>query len=94
MTGFDYTSTARRPGDETLPREIRDVIAGLLGGGPDDVRPAGGGFTPGFAAVVRRADRVIFVKAASSDDPIALPVENLLRTSPLSTDADPDAVDA
>ncbi|KNC20087.1 hypothetical protein AC792_02900 [Arthrobacter sp. RIT-PI-e] len=64
MTPFDYSSTARRPAYATLPDEVRDAIVTTLGGPPDDVRPAGGGLTPGFAATVRRGGTSLFVKAA------------------------------
>lgn len=73
MTPFDYTSTARRPAYGELPREVRTEVAGFLGGEPDETRSAGGGFTPGFAGTVRRADRLLFVKAASAQDPVAYP---------------------
>ncbi len=66
MTGFDYSSTAVRPGYASLPREVRDALGQLLGGTPDSVEPAGGGFTPGFAATLRRGGRALFVKAACS----------------------------
>ncbi len=73
MTGFDYSSTARRPAHEDLPRDVRDVIAGYLGGPPDHVQPAGGGFTPGFAATVRRGGAALFVKAASRSGSFVYP---------------------
>lgn len=66
MTGFDYSSTAVRPTYSGLPREVRDALELALGGPPDSVQPAGGGFTPGFAATLRRGPRALFVKAAGS----------------------------
>ncbi|TYC97463.1 phosphotransferase [Arthrobacter echini] len=66
MTGFDYSSTAVRPLCTGLPPEVLDALELALGGPPDSVQSAGGGFTPGFAATFRRGSRAIFVKAASS----------------------------
>jgi len=69
VTGFDYSATARRPHYTDLPAEVRGAIARTLGGSPDEVRLAGGGFTPGFAATLRRGPSSLFVKAASDADP-------------------------
>ncbi|MUK01755.1 hypothetical protein GM708_07285 [Vibrio cholerae] len=73
MTGFDYSCTARRPPYESLPIEVRTAMTVALGGRPDDVVTAGGGFTPGFAATLRRDGRALFVKAASSVEAFAYP---------------------
>jgi hypothetical protein len=60
-----YDATAVRPGWAQLPVELRAAIEERLGAAVVTARPAGGGFTRGFAAVLETAagDRA-FVKAA------------------------------
>lgn len=70
--GLDYTSTARRPGWQDLPGAVRDLLTGWAGGRIDAVETAGGGFTHGFAAVLR-GPRPLFVKAVPVDDPHIAP---------------------
>ncbi|WP_244317017.1 phosphotransferase family protein [Micromonospora terminaliae] len=60
-----YEATALRPGWAELPAGLRDALAARLGGAPVTVRPAGAGFTRGFAAVLHGpAGEPVFVKAA------------------------------
>lgn len=62
-----YPAAAGRPAWSTLPVGLRDAVAERLGGPVVEVRAATGGFTRGFAAVLRTADgRRAFVKAAAS----------------------------
>ncbi|GAB3532946.1 hypothetical protein GCM10027403_06210 [Arthrobacter tecti] len=65
---FDYTRTARRREWSTLPESVRSRIEVRLGSPVGRTMPAGGGFTPGFAAIVESAERSLFVKAAPSSD--------------------------
>lgn len=67
-----YDATAVRPGWPDLPAALRDAITHRLGAPVVAASSAGGGFTGGFAAVLRTAagDRA-FVKAAPQDDPSA-----------------------
>lgn len=63
-----YTATARRPGWDALPAGVRAAIAGRLGSGVIEATSAGGGFTRGFASVLRTAaGERVFVKAARLD---------------------------
>ncbi|MDK1327870.1 phosphotransferase [Arthrobacter sp. zg-Y1143] len=70
----DYRRTARRLPWGRLPAAVRDSIAASLDGGVSLVEPAGGGFTPGFAAVLgnKSGDR-IFAKAAAASDAFIYP---------------------
>lgn len=63
-----YHAAAVRPGWRDLPPDLRTTIEGRLGSPVTDAATAGGGFTRGFAAVVRTAsgDRA-FLKAASRE---------------------------
>lgn len=64
-TPVPYEATAVRPGYEALPSTVRRRIAAELGGEPEAVELAGGGFSGGFAARVRSASgAALFVKAA------------------------------
>ncbi|MFE9958355.1 phosphotransferase family protein [Micromonospora sp. NPDC005299] len=61
-----YDATADRPDWAALPAGLRDALAARLGGSPVTVRPAGAGFTRGFAAVLTGpAGEPVFVKAAA-----------------------------
>ncbi|MET7970223.1 phosphotransferase [Micromonospora sp. NPDC005305] len=61
-----YDATADRPDWAALPDGLRDALAARLGGAPVTVRPAGAGFTRGFAAVLTGpAGEPVFVKAAA-----------------------------
>ncbi len=62
--GFSYLATSRRPGWSQLPIAVREAVAERLGGAVVSVRTVGGGFTPGFAAVVAGPTGRAFVKAA------------------------------
>ena len=70
--GLDYTSTARRFGWQDLPGAVKDLLGHWVGGDIDAVDTAGGGFTHGFAAVLR-GPRPLFVKAIPVDDPYIAP---------------------
>ena len=74
MTGsFDYSNTARRQGWNDLPAAVRSAIEQEAGAPVHSVRPAGGGFTNGFAAVVESSEAALFVKAAPSSDQFTHP---------------------
>jgi len=62
--GFSYLATSRRPGWSQLPVAVREAVGERLGGAGVIVRRVGGGFTPGFAAVVVGPVGRAFVKAA------------------------------
>ncbi|CEA09402.1 Phosphotransferase enzyme family protein [Arthrobacter saudimassiliensis] len=67
---IDYRRTARRLPWDRLPAPVQDNIAAHLGGRVGSVLPAGGGFTPGFAAVLGDdAGESVFAKAAPASDP-------------------------
>lgn len=60
-----YRATAVRPGWRDLPADVRAGVETALGAAVVDAVSAGGGFTGGFASVLRAADgRRWFVKAA------------------------------
>ncbi|NYE94919.1 hypothetical protein FHU41_001140 [Psychromicrobium silvestre] len=61
---FDYTSTARRTPWSALPQQLHRSVEAQLGGLVRSVDLAGGGFTPGFAGIVRTDTAEVFVKAA------------------------------
>ena len=65
----DYRRTAaRRPWDQ-LPAVLQSRLRFHLGGSITSVRPAGGGFTPGFAAVLGNdTGGRVFAKAAPASD--------------------------
>lgn len=67
-----YGATAVRPGWPDLPAALRDAINRRLGAPVTTATTAGGGFTTGFAAVLRTAtgDRA-FVKAAPREAQLA-----------------------
>jgi hypothetical protein len=88
-----YDATAVRPGWAQLPVELRAAISERLGAEVVTTRPAGGGFTGGFAAVVETAaGDLAFIKAAD------LATQRYLADSyyheVLITTALPDAVPA
>ncbi|MGG5752466.1 phosphotransferase family protein [Zafaria sp. Z1313] len=104
-TAPDYRTTSRRPEWGSLPREVRNWAAAAAGGAVDGVRPVGGGFTHGFAAVLD-GPRPVFLKAGRVDDPVTgpgyarearvlealpegLPVPRLLDAALVQTDAGP-----
>ncbi|MBV6695651.1 phosphotransferase [Kitasatospora aureofaciens] len=58
-----YTSTAARPSWPQLPAAVRAIVEQRLGGAASSGPSAGGGFTPGFAAVVQGQHSTQFVKA-------------------------------
>ncbi|MFC9326872.1 aminoglycoside phosphotransferase family protein [Kitasatospora sp. NPDC057015] len=61
-----YAGTSVRPGWTDLPPSVRALVGRRLGG-PAAARPsAGGGFTPGFAALVRGPAGTEFVKAVDA----------------------------
>lgn len=63
---FDYSATASRPGWLDLPADLRLGIETGIGEPVRQLAMAGGGFTPGFAAVINSA---WFVKAAPARIP-------------------------
>lgn len=63
----DYSATARRHAWVDLPGAVRRRLAAFAGGRVDGVRPAGGGFTHGFAGLVD-GRRTVFAKAIAVDD--------------------------
>jgi aminoglycoside phosphotransferase (APT) family kinase protein len=64
-------ATAVRPGYLELPDRVRRRIARELGGEPDMIRIAGGGYTRGFAARLRSGSgHELFIKAAGPDTPL------------------------
>jgi aminoglycoside phosphotransferase (APT) family kinase protein len=64
-------ATAIRPAYKDLPVPVRRYIAKELGGEPDTIRVAGGGYTKGFAARLRSGSGPErFVKAAGPGTPI------------------------
>ncbi|GAB3237095.1 hypothetical protein GCM10027447_36000 [Glycomyces halotolerans] len=68
-----YDATAIRPDYTSLPAPVRERIAAEIGGDPVEIRPAGGGFTGGFAARLRsEAGIERFVKAAGPDLPFVV----------------------
>ncbi|MFG3338972.1 aminoglycoside phosphotransferase family protein [Glycomyces sp. NPDC048151] len=68
-----YDATAVRATWPTLPTYVQERITAELGGGPADIRMAGGGFSSGFAARVRaESGAELFVKAAGPDNSFAL----------------------
>ncbi|MEV6525916.1 aminoglycoside phosphotransferase family protein [Longispora sp. NPDC051575] len=66
--GVGYTSTAVRPDWNSLPAAVRALVADRLGGPVTAGPPAGGGFSGGFASVVRGPAGALFVKAVSATD--------------------------
>lgn len=72
--GPDYRSTARRRTWAELPVVLQERAAAHLGGPVTAVRLAGGGFTPGFAAVLEAASgHAVFAKAAPESDAFIYP---------------------
>ncbi|MGW1053481.1 phosphotransferase family protein [Streptomyces sp. NPDC002521] len=63
---LQYDSTAARPRWSELPQHVRDLIERHLGGVAHPGGSAGGGFTSGYAAVVRGAHGAQFVKAVDA----------------------------
>ncbi|HET8657636.1 MAG TPA: phosphotransferase [Micromonosporaceae bacterium] len=67
-----YHATAHRPGWAELPAGVRSGIEQRLGAPVAEARSAGGGFTRGFAAVLRTTTGGrAFVKAAPAGTPVA-----------------------
>ncbi|MGH3646690.1 MAG: phosphotransferase family protein [Micromonosporaceae bacterium] len=63
-----YAATAVRPGWDTLPAPVRELVADRLGAPVVRAVPAGGGFTGGFAAIVEPSGGApVFVKAAGAE---------------------------
>jgi hypothetical protein len=58
-----YGATAVRPAWKDLPRPVRETVRRRLGGAVVAGPTAGGGFTPGFAAVIEGPTGRQFVKA-------------------------------
>ncbi|MDM7989384.1 phosphotransferase [Arthrobacter sp. zg-Y877] len=70
----DYRRTARRRSWSDLPPVLQETFCTRLGGRITSVEPAGGGFTPGFAAVlVSDAGARVFAKAAPASDTVIYP---------------------
>lgn len=86
MNVVDYSRTALRPGWAVLPAPVRSSVESVLGGPVVTSAAAGGGFTPGFAAVVSDGSRQIFAKAAPATDtfihPAYLREREVLSTLP------------
>ena len=65
----DYRSTARRLPWDRLPAAVQQILTARLGAPVASVQLAGGGFTPGFAAVLTsEAGEALFAKAAPASD--------------------------
>lgn len=62
----DYTATAARPRWADLPPQVRESVGRRLGGAAVAAQSAGGGFTPGFAALVHGPSGPEFVKAVDA----------------------------
>ncbi|MFE6994678.1 phosphotransferase [Microbacterium sp. NPDC057659] len=56
-----------RPDWSSLPPALRAQVETVLGGGHASDSPAHGGFSAGYAGIVRSADRAVFVKAIAAD---------------------------
>lgn len=69
----NYSQTARRMPWDRLPAQVRQRFAALLGTRVQHVALAGGGFTHGFAAVLRGSGRTLFAKAAPESDGFLYP---------------------
>lgn len=77
----DYTRTARRTPWDALPGQVQAKVQKLLGTPITRISVAGGGFTPGFAAIISGSitgdvgvsGAAIFVKVASSADSFIYP---------------------
>ncbi|MCQ1953286.1 hypothetical protein [Arthrobacter sp. zg-Y238] len=70
----DYRRTAARRPWAGLPAVLQLRLRTYLGGSITSVQPAGGGFTPGFAAVLGNDAGVrVFVKAAPASDTVTYP---------------------
>ena len=74
----DYRNTAVRRTWPELPEALQERISVHLGGPVTRVQPAGGGFTPGFAAVLETGTETAgggrrFVKAAPESDGFIYP---------------------
>ncbi|MFC8449724.1 phosphotransferase [Kitasatospora sp. NPDC057223] len=61
-----YAATAARPQWTDLPARVRATVGHRLGGAAEAAASAGGGFTPGFAALVRGPSGPEFVKAVDA----------------------------
>ena len=69
LPAFSYTGTSQRPGWSQLPPDVRAAIGERVGE-PREVTVVGGGFTAGFAAVLRTSSDRVFVKAAPAGSDI------------------------
>lgn len=56
-----------RPNWSSLPASLRVKVESVLGGGCASDIPAHGGFSAGYAGIVRSAERAVFVKAIAAD---------------------------
>ncbi|MCZ2402769.1 phosphotransferase [Paenarthrobacter sp. Z7-10] len=65
---FDYAQTAQRAPWSALPPLVRKTLTLHLGEDVLSVEPAGGGFTHGFAAILRGGSKCMFAKAAPETD--------------------------
>lgn len=85
-------ATAIRPDYTDLPVPVRRHIARELGGEPDTIRIAGGGYTKGFAARLRSGSgSELFIKAAGPETPM---VRDMYREEALVTAALPTELPA
>jgi Phosphotransferase enzyme family len=71
LPAFSYTGSSQRPGWSQLPPAVRAAMSERLG---DilDVTVVGGGFTAGFAALVRSGSDRVFVKAAPAGSDVGV----------------------
>ncbi|MDA1362092.1 phosphotransferase [Glycomyces luteolus] len=89
---LDYAATAIRPAYATLPASVRARISAELGGEPQTVSVAGGGFTTGFAGRLRSASGTeLFIKAAG---PLTPEVREAYRDEARITAALPSEIPA
>ncbi|MFE6733523.1 phosphotransferase family protein [Microbacterium sp. NPDC057650] len=56
-----------RPDWSSLPAALRTQVESVLGGGYASDSPAHGGFSAGYAGIVRSVERAVFVKAIAAD---------------------------
>ncbi|WP_030687067.1 phosphotransferase [Streptomyces globisporus] len=89
---LQYTATAVRPHWSDLPPHVHALVTHHLGGSVQPQPSAGGGFTSGYAAVIRGAHGSQFVKAVDVSDNAV--VADCYRREALINQALPESVPA